>query len=72
MEATEYVQREMEGFPASLNTSRPTRWRASHRGPPDLDPDMTKEVHRCVAKKMRQLPAYSGATVKEDFTSEER
>ena len=32
---------------------------------------MAKEVCRCVANRMRQLPPYSGANAEEDFTPEE-
>ena len=70
IEAMEDHQKEMESSPTSLNTSRTARKRANHRGSPNLDQDVAEEVCRHVAKRMRQMPVYSGATAEEDSTSE--
>ena len=71
VEATKDRQRKVEESLASLNTSNPARRRAIPWWSLDLDQDIAEEVCRHVAKRMRQLPAYSGATTKEDSTSEE-
>ena len=71
VEATEDCQRDVEASPANLNISRPARWRANPWGSPDPDQDVAEEIRRCVAKRMKQLPAYLGATAKEDSISEE-
>ena len=67
MEDTEDHQKEVEASPARLDTSHPTRRRASTQGSPSMDQDMTEEVRRQVTKRMCQLPAYSGATAKVDL-----
>ena len=62
MEATEDHHREVKVSPAILKTSNPARRRSRPQAWPNPHHDVAEEVHRWIAKRMRQLPAYSWAT----------
>ena len=55
----------------SPSTSHPRR-RARPQETPDQTLDVAEEVHRCVVKRLRELPAYhEEATTDEDSMSDE-
>ena len=54
----------------SLSTSLPTQ-RAPHQGVPAPNLDVPEEVHRSMAKRMRQVTAYTGATTERDISDDE-
>ena len=69
-QAMEDQQREVEAsVTVSPSTSHPIT-RARCQLSPTQEPDMTEEVRRRVAKRMRQLPVLTGATTDEDTTSD--
>ena len=71
VQATEDRQWEVEASPISSPfTSRP-RWRAMCQRSPGQDSDVPKEVHSHVAKRIRELPTFAGATTEGDSTSDE-
>ena len=72
VDATEEQQKEAEMSTVSHHTSHPTRRRASPWGSPDCDQEaLEEEVHRRVAKRVRQLPTPSGTTADEDSCSDD-
>ena len=71
VEAMEEHQKEGGASPLnSPSTSRPRR-RVKHQETPDKTPEMAEEVHRRVAKRLRELPAYYEATSEEEYTSDD-
>ena len=74
MQANEDQKREVGTSPTSSpSTTHPIRRRARcQRSPvPIQELDLLEEVHHRVAKRMKQLPAYTKTTTEEDSMSEE-
>ena len=70
MGPTEECQRQGE---VSSTSSPPTslpRWRAKYQGSTNLDPDVAEAVCHHMAKRMRQVTAYTGATTEGGMTSD--
>ena len=67
MEAAEVWHKDTEMAPVSHDTSHTDRRRASS---PDPDQEVAEEVHKRVAKRMRQLPTLPGTPGEEDSSTD--
>ena len=73
VQATEDQQREVAASPSdSQSTSHPVRRRARCQLSPSQEPDLSDEVRQRIAKRMRQLPIFTGATPDEDPSMDEK
>ena len=70
VDAAEEWQKDAEMSPVSHHTSLTARRRASLWGSPDPNQEVAEEVHKRVAKRMRQLPTLPGTQGEEDSSTD--
>ena len=68
---SEEWEKDAEMPPVSHRPAHATRRRASSLGSPDLDHEVAEEVHKRMAKRMRQLPTLPGTPGEEDYSTDD-